>query len=78
MKKLKLDVETLAVESFDPESAPVAPRGTVKAQSEDTDFLCGTNFHSCGWSEIDCHTQGCRTDWDTCGNFGSCCPAVCW
>ncbi|HEY0015743.1 MAG TPA: hypothetical protein VGC13_05470 [Longimicrobium sp.] len=78
MKKLKLDPDALAVESFDAESGAERPRGTVRARSEETDFLCGTNFHSCGWSEIDCHTQECRTDWVTCGGNGSCCPAVCW
>lgn len=81
MKKLKLDIDELAVESFQSESGPERPRGTVKAQSEDTEFLCTwecTNQHSCGWSEVDCYTQGCRTDWWTCGQMGSCCPAVCW
>lgn len=81
MKKLKLNVDALAVESFDAESGQERPRGTVEARSEDTQFLCTyecTNAHSCGWSDINCHTQGCRTDWETCGEFGSCCPAVCW
>jgi hypothetical protein len=77
MKKLKLDVDELAVESFDAESAAERPRGTVDAH-EDTEFLCGTNLHSCGWSEIDCYTEGCRTDWNTCGAYGSCCPVACW
>ncbi|HEX2078674.1 MAG TPA: hypothetical protein VHG08_13220 [Longimicrobium sp.] len=78
MKKLKLDVDELAVESFDPECRVERPRGTVDAH-EDTEFLCDTNYHSCGWSEnTNCYTQGCRTDFETCGDFGSCCPAVCW
>jgi len=77
MKKRKLEIDRLEVESFDTSAAGKVVRGTVQAH-EDTEFLCDTLYHSCGWSEIECPTQGCRTDWETCGNFGSCCPAVCW
>ncbi|HKP75218.1 MAG TPA: hypothetical protein VJT67_06710 [Longimicrobiaceae bacterium] len=77
MMKRKLEIDALEVESFDT-SAPGGPvRGTVLAHS-DTAFLCDTQAHSCGWSDVDCPTQGCRTDFETCGDFGSCCPAVCW
>lgn len=79
MKKLTLDVDALAVESFSPENAEERPRGTVKAR-QDTEFFCTwecTDAHSCGWSDIDCYTQGCRTDFWTCGQMGSCCPAIC-
>jgi hypothetical protein len=79
MKKLKLDPEALAVESFNAEAGPERPRGTVKAQ-QDTEFLCTwecTNQQSCTWSDVNCHTQVCRTDFETCRDFGSCCPAIC-
>jgi hypothetical protein len=81
MKKLKLDPDTLRVDSFDAEAMPDRPRGTVRARDEETEVFCTwecTDAHSCGWSDIDCHTQDCRTDWVTCGGNGSCCPAVCW
>jgi hypothetical protein len=75
MRKLKLDAEALKVESFDAESRPERPRGTIVAR-EATEFLC-TSFDSCGWSEVDCHTRECTTDFWTCMHMGSCCPAIC-
>ena len=80
MKKRKLEIDALAVESF-ATAAPPAPKGTVRAQELTPANPCfpqDTRYDSCGWSEIDCYTQGCRTDWVTCGANGSCCPAVCW
>ena len=79
MKKRKLVLDQLQVDSFD--TAPRATtRGTVRAHGGDSVDICtwDTCHDSCGWSEIDCFTQGCRTDWVTCGANGSCCPAVCW
>ena len=78
MRKLRLDVDALAVESFDTDAREGRRGGTVRGR-EGSEFPCtfGTCYQSCGWSEIDCHTQGCRTDFDTCGQFGSCCPAIC-
>ncbi len=34
MRKLKLDVESLTVESFEPAAAPDSARGTVQAHSD--------------------------------------------
>jgi hypothetical protein len=78
MAKLKLDVDKLQVDSFETEKDGKRARGTVRANA-DTQFPCtwDTCYKSCGWSEIDCYTQGCRTDWQTCGAYGSCCPAIC-
>ncbi|HEX6751058.1 MAG TPA: hypothetical protein VF092_27460 [Longimicrobium sp.] len=79
MKKRKLALDTLRVESFST-AGPRAPRGTVRAQELTPANPCfpqDTLYDSCGWSEIDCYTQGCRTDFQTCGQFGSCCPAIC-
>jgi hypothetical protein len=79
MKKIRLALDTLQVESFDTAARSTA-RGTVRANSGDSVDICtwDTCYDSCGWSDIDCYTQGCRTDWVTCGDNGSCCPAVCW
>jgi len=78
MAKLKLDLDALEVESFGTDTADRA-RGTVHGNSTISELPCtlDTCHHSCGWSEIDCWTQGCRTDFDTCHDFGSCCPAIC-
>ena len=78
MAKLKLDVEKLEVESFDTAKAGGRLGGTVHGHAN-SQFPCTWNtcLKSCGWSEIDCYTQGCRTDFNTCGQFGSCCPAIC-
>lgn len=75
--KLQLSIDALEVDSFDT-AAGAREGGTVRAH-EATQFPCtwDTCMHSCGWSEIDCRTQGCRTDFNTCGDFGSCCPAEC-
>lgn len=80
MAKRKLELDQLAVESFATDAAPTQ-RGTVNARDYTPGATCepqDTWYQSCGWSEIDCYTEGCRTDWETCGAFGSCCPAICW
>ena len=78
MARRKLEIDTLEVESFET-AAPDRVRGTVRAHESFTEGSCFqcTNYNSCGWSEIDCYTEGCRTDWNTCGAYGSCCPAIC-
>jgi hypothetical protein len=58
MRKLKLDVNELAVEAFDTAAVP-AIRGTVEGKEEYT-YFCGTNEctgpngTSCNWSR--CYT----------------------
>jgi hypothetical protein len=49
MEKLKLDVETLAVESFDVADDTVQAKGTVRAHSQHTVLDCSalTCFVSC-------------------------------
>lgn len=46
MKKLKLRVDTLAVESFSTAHTE-PPRGTVQAAQQDTGCLCGTVDSTC-------------------------------
>ena len=77
MKKLTLKLDALQVETFAPAESS-AGRGTVLAR-QDTVFLCTgyTCDDSCYWSEVDCHTQECGTDFNTCMEYGSCCPAHC-
>ncbi len=66
MKKLRLDLEGLAVESFDTEPAS-GDRGTVRGHAEYTVFCAtpectGPNGTSCNWSA--CHTcaGSCESD----------------
>ena len=40
MKKVKLEVETLHVDSFDVSTEPAAPRGTVQGHSEYDTYWC--------------------------------------
>ena len=61
MKKLSLDIEDLAVESFDTSAAGVAPRGTIHgAQVSQT---------TCAQLICDCPTNGAECD----TNYGSAC-----
>jgi hypothetical protein len=78
MRKLKLDLDALDVETFET-AADERARGTVQAH-DNSEFPCtwDTCRDSCGWSDIDCHAEECTTDWITCMDLGSCCPAVCW
>jgi hypothetical protein len=78
MKKLTLDPDALAVESFEAEAQVERPRGTVEALSGESDacsFEC-TDQHSCTWSAVNCETQLCNTSVPTC-IWGSCCPMIC-
>lgn len=81
MKKLSLDLDTLAVESFDTEPARRAARGTVRGfdslgsrERDASEYPCNTEW-GCQVTEESCVEQ----TWDTCyGNtcFGvSCGPA---
>lgn len=75
MKKLKLQVDQLAVESFTT-SAPAMPRGTVEAHGTFIDNTCGP--------ERTCGPQTCGdlycvigTDPINCGPSGASCPPPC-
>lgn len=51
MKKLKLDVEDVSVESFSTAQAPAEPRGTVRAAAGCTyaaSCLCPSAYYYCG------------------------------
>lgn len=51
MKKLKLDAEEVAVESFPTGEAPAEPRGTVQAAAGCTyqgSCLCPSAYYYCG------------------------------
>ena len=52
MRKLKLDVHALRVESFEPHAAPAPMIGTVRANSDDPVDPSG---------EESCHVTGCLT-----------------
>jgi hypothetical protein len=51
MRKFRLDLEKLTVESFAPVAKAAAARGTVRGHAE-TDYYCGNAFtdHFCGGS----------------------------
>jgi hypothetical protein len=79
MKKLTLDPDALAVESFEAEARTERPRGTVEARSGESEacsFEC-TDQHSCTWSALNCETQQCNTIVHTCQLWASCCPMIC-
>ena len=72
MKKLRLNLEELSVETFDPEIAPEAARGTVRGYN--TAQVCGhTPDGFCPYDTAECsvdtcdHTCGCQT-------FADCVP----
>ena len=76
MKKLKLEIETLHVDSFEPAAGAAADTGTVRG-AELTQFQ--TCVQSCGCPVTDrAHTCGCPdtsmnnpcfcTEWQTCWN----------
>jgi hypothetical protein len=72
MKKLKLNIESIEVESFEPDSASLEPRGTVHGHatpicSQNPDHTCveetcqavyTCQFLSCG----DCGSYKCASD----------------
>jgi hypothetical protein len=71
MKKLKLNLDRLQVESFAPAAEPAAPRGTVRGMEPWSEE--DTCRYTCGYS--------CRTCYDpSCGNTcrgGTCDYWVC-
>ena len=56
MKKLKLEIEALEVQSFDAGTRGARP-GTVRAHGQS---------ERCGYSEAECNTND--VHWKTCGN----------
>lgn len=63
MKKIKLNLSQLKVDSFET-NRPKVKTGTVKANIQDTDFICRTmltcNFDSCKYcSDLDCSEHNC-------------------
>lgn len=77
--KLKLQIDDLVVETFAAGEDLARTRGTVEGNATRKFTNCGgfTCNASCHWSEVDCHTQECTTDFNTCFDNGSCCPAEC-
>lgn len=64
MKKLKLQIESLQVQSFDTTSADQGERGTVRAHGDSEDFgctwICITLSCLCGNTEkLLCSAAGC-------------------
>jgi hypothetical protein len=79
MKKLKLELESLAVESFEPRARDAGGRGTVAGnEMEYISFTCVPTVIDCGTIEGCLPTlPGCGdTKWDACGHsFGGTCEA---
>ncbi|HWK90327.1 MAG TPA: pinensin family lanthipeptide [Longimicrobium sp.] len=69
MRKLKLDLEELAVESFETEALREA-RGTVEGHEQYTYYCnsieCTANGASCVWSRCNTCESGCETLGITC------------
>jgi hypothetical protein len=91
MKRLKLNVEELLVESFASTDAPTSRRGTVHAHAQATYACtegwdsCQTQEESCGGTCIDPGTCGyfsqcmgwCESQHDSCSCQGSCTNTIC-
>ncbi len=65
MKKLKLNVEELTVESFRAENEPAKPAGTVKG-AQDSLEACSEYYSMCGEPSI-CEDASCN--WTHCRNI---------
>src|SRR5207244_4359695 len=52
MRKLKLDLESLTIESFATELADARPRGTVAGR------MVPADSYDCGYTEAECHGGG--------------------
>ena len=65
MKKLKLRIETLAVESFESMVGPAAP-GTVRGHSDATIHDTCTYNRDC-WTQLNDCSYGCTGGGWTCG-----------
>ena len=69
MKKLKLDLDALQVETFEAERAP-ALRGTVQANFTSGPFACQDQCYSNGCSDFGCPSEHC-SGWE-CGSLSGC------
>jgi hypothetical protein len=75
MKKLKLDLDALEVETFEAERAP-AVRGTVQANFTSGPFACQDQCYSADCSNFGCASDfGCASEhcsgWE-CGSLSGC------
>jgi hypothetical protein len=75
MNKLRLELEELAVESFQTLPAAEAPRGTVQAFASVGDSTCRyaicyyeTYAPGCTYGDTCAYSQNCPTNYATCGN----------
>lgn len=69
MKKLKLDLEALQVETFEAERAP-EPRGTVQAHFTSGPFACQDQCFTAGGCSDFCASEHC-SGWE-CGSLSGC------
>jgi hypothetical protein len=75
MQKLRLQLEELAVESFQTLPEAEAPRGTVQAFASVGDSTCRyaicyyeTYAPGCTYGDTCAYSQNCPTNYATCGN----------
>ncbi|HEX8906488.1 MAG TPA: hypothetical protein VF771_16680 [Longimicrobiaceae bacterium] len=77
MRKMKLQLESLLVESFEAGAGNAAQRGTVRAHlkeaiAPDTDYrYCPSDSYCYTDDEAACY----NTNWEACTNYG-CAPAT--
>jgi hypothetical protein len=84
MKKLRLDLDSVAVETFEAE-AVTAKRGTVHAQGPGTDpGFCAPSFdwycsygQGCTWPAYTCGGPNCAPNTDYTQCFGATCDLSC-
>jgi hypothetical protein len=71
MKRLKLDVDELLVESFNSTDAPTSQRGTVRAhgQAGQATYACTAGWYTCDTQES---CDGTCVEGGTCGYFSQC------
>ena len=85
MKKLKLNMDALTVESFEPVADGTRGRGTVRArETEDTECDCGptnpvpSERVECTWDYQSCYATQCEeTYWADCSEAGMCSVVHC-
>ncbi|HEX8692467.1 MAG TPA: hypothetical protein VF746_08620 [Longimicrobium sp.] len=68
MRKLKLDVEELKVDSFEVAEDEKAPRGTVRGHAQYTDYRVCDTAVDCSWNSCpsNCVSACAVTCYDTC------------
>jgi len=72
MRKLKLDLDRLSVESFDANGSEGAQRGTVEAHS----IVCNSFIDTCGTCDPSC--ASCVSCYNSCNNTcGNSCYGTC-